>query len=159
MFSVEQVKELGQNLPVEESVLTELWNQFAAVGSHDEFELRFELVRLLRNSATNSSSQTILLSQPDAFIATFCKIAAISVECDDIERALSYQRFLWQFLYNVTVGQETFQTSLWRCDVFKNVYFETLKQSDDAKLKNVLCGIAFLRLKRDDPVSFCCGFT
>ena len=98
MFSVEQVKELGQNLPVEESVLTELWNQFAAIGSHDQFELRFELVRLLRNSATNTSSQTILLSQPDAFIATFCKIAAISVECDDIERSSTYQRLLWQFL-------------------------------------------------------------
>ena len=153
MLSVEKLKELGQQLPLEESALTEVWNQFATIGSDEDFELRFEVVRLLRNTATKTSSQTLLLSKVDTFIAMFCKIAATSADCNDLEKAAAYRRFLWQFLYNVSVGQESFQTLLWQYDVFKEVYFETLHHSDDSKLKNVLFGVAFLRLKRDDQVN------
>lgn len=150
MLSLEKVKELGKELPVDESALTDLLNILKHGGS--DKDLCFEVIRVLRNTASMKSSQSFLLSDPENFITWFFPVSTSPVFSSQDELGRKLRRFLWQFLYNVSVGQESFQAFLWKSNSFKDSFFSLLEQSDDAQLKNVLFGIVYLRLKQENLV-------
>ena len=151
MLTVEKVKDLGKELPVDESALTDLLN-ILKHGCNDNFDLCFEVIRVLRNTATKKSSQSFLLNDEANFVSWFLTVSANPIFSSEDEIGRKSRQFLWQFFYNVSVGQELFQTFSWMSDAFKDVFFSTLEHSDDAQLKNVLFGLAYLRVKQENSV-------
>ena len=161
MYTIDKVIELGKELPLEESALVELLTVLEN-GCDSDFDLCLEIVKVIRNTATKKSSQNVLLRDEKQFVDTFCRILENSIRVltyaasddDKDENARKLNRFFWQFLFNVLVGQDSFSTYLWTNEIFKEIYFSTLSKCKDPQLKDVLFGIAYRRLIQNSPVIF-----
>jgi len=157
MFTVDKVKELGKELPLEESALVEMLSLLEN-GSCSNFDLCLEVIKVLRNTATKKSSQSFLLRNEKQFVDTFCRILENTIlvlnAVSDDEKGGNLNRFFWQFLFNVSVGQELFSIFLWTNESFKGIYFSTLTECKDPQLKDVLFGIAYRCLSQNCKVIF-----
>lgn len=145
-YTVESLKTIGKNLPIENSTFSEFLNILEGSASNTAAgveEIQFEIVRILRNT---SAKEVYQLEDENSFLKLFCEVAGRTyTDATDSpsDKKESFNRFFWQFLYNISTRNESLQLSIWKNENFKKLFFEILTQSTDPGLKNVLCGVAF----------------
>ena len=114
-----------------------------------------EAMKSLRNSIGKNPNlvQTLILEKEDGVLES-CEWVVEKFNTNKHNKFEGYSveqfRILWQFLYNLCIGQPVFCQKLWK--KFQPSVIGLLGSESDAKLLNVLSAIILLVVKDDDSM-------